>query len=464
LPFTDLSEKKDQDWFCDGIAEEILNALAQLPGLRVAARASAFSLRGKSDDLRAIGEKLDVTTVLEGSVRRAGDRVRITAQLSDAREGRQLWSERFDRELKDIFDVQDEIARAIVDRLKVTLTGTGRLVPEATKNIEAYELLLKGRVLVTRRGRWVADAIVCFEQAIALDPKLAEAHALLGDAYRLLGLYGVMRAKEAVPKARAAIERALAIDPSQPEALATTAILASLYEWDLDEFIRRSDIALAADPSHVRALTERAIATTVFQLMESSPEWHREVVGYLARAKAVDPLNAWVVAIECIVLMMIGRTNDAVDAGRRAIQLDENNFSAHWFYTSALATAGCEDDAMDAATTALAMSGRHPSILTIVSAIHAARGNVREAEAIRLELAQRAETGYIGEGARATASAAAGKWEEARTLLRQAIDERDPYLTFWKLYAWRPIWQDAECAAMLRATTLFSDTRRTSPN
>ena len=119
LAFTDMSAAKDQDWFCDGIAEEILNALTPLKGLRVAARTSAFSFKGKSDDLRTIGEKLNVTTVLEGSVRRAGDRVRITVQLSDVANGFQLWSERYDRELKDIFDVQDEIAKSIAERLRV---------------------------------------------------------------------------------------------------------------------------------------------------------------------------------------------------------------------------------------------------------------------------------------------------------------------------------------------------------
>src|SRR4029079_19567900 len=119
LPFADMSAAKDQDWFCDGIAEEILNALTTLKGLRVAARTSAFSFKGKSEDLRTIGEKLNVTTVLEGSVRRAGDRLRITVQLSEVANGFQLWSERYDRELKDIFDVQDEIAKAIVDRLRV---------------------------------------------------------------------------------------------------------------------------------------------------------------------------------------------------------------------------------------------------------------------------------------------------------------------------------------------------------
>src|SRR5439155_1915524 len=123
LAFTDMSAAKDQDWFCDGIAEEILNALTPLSGLRVAARTSAFSFKGKSDDLRTIGEKLNVTTVLEGSLRRAGDRVRITVQLSDVADGFQLWSERYDRELKDIFDVQDEIAKAIAERLRVTLGG-----------------------------------------------------------------------------------------------------------------------------------------------------------------------------------------------------------------------------------------------------------------------------------------------------------------------------------------------------
>ena len=154
LAFTDMSAAKDQDWFCDGIAEEILNALTPLKGLRVAARTSAFSFKGKGDDLRTIGEKLNVTTVLEGSVRRAGDRVRITVQLSDVANGFQLWSERYDRELKDIFDVQDEIAKAIAERLRVTLAGgkDDRLVEQATTNIEAYQLYLKGRALRRSAG------------------------------------------------------------------------------------------------------------------------------------------------------------------------------------------------------------------------------------------------------------------------------------------------------------------------
>lgn len=452
LPFVDLSEKKDQDWFCDGIAEELLNALATLPGLRVAARASAFSFKGKSDDLRAIGEKLNVTNVLEGSVRRAGDRVRITAQMSHAREGRQIWSERFDREIKDIFDVQEEIARAIADRLRITIAeGSSRLVQQGTTNMEAYALLLQGRAFITRRGRAILEAVPLFERAIALDPNLAEAHALLGDAYRLIGLYGLARASDAMPKARTCVERALAIDPNQAEALATHSILASVYDWNLDEMIRRSDRMLTVDPNHVRALAERAISMCCF--FSADTDWQM-VTRLIAKARTIDPLNAWLVAMDGFVCMLMGRAQ-AIAHTERAIELDGNNFTAHWIHTAALAEFGREDESLAASIPALAMSGRHTMILTHVAAIHSARGDLGAVEAIRAELRERAETAFIGYAARAVVAAAAEQWDEARELLGKGIAERDPYVPFWKMYAWRPVWKDERCAEMIRATSLF---------
>jgi len=172
LPFADVSPGKDQDYFSDGIAEEILDNLAQVEGLRVIGRTSSFSFKGKSDDLRTIGEKLNVMTVLAGSVRRVGDRVRITAQLNDVQNGYQLWSERYDRELKDIFDIQDEIAKSIAERLRVTLAGIkdNRLVAQATTNMEAYQLCLKGRALLDRRGASVPASLDLLRRAVEFDP------------------------------------------------------------------------------------------------------------------------------------------------------------------------------------------------------------------------------------------------------------------------------------------------------
>jgi serine/threonine-protein kinase len=188
LPFKNLSTDPDSEFFSDGLAEEILNALAQIDGLRVAARTSSFSFKGKSADLAEIGTKLRVGTVLEGSVRRAGNRIRVTAQLVDVAQGFQLWSERYDRELADIFDVQDEIARAIAGKLKVTLAAGGpRLVKPATSSLPAYELYLRGRALLLKRGRHVVEGTECLKRAVELDPEFAQAWAGLADTFTVRG-------------------------------------------------------------------------------------------------------------------------------------------------------------------------------------------------------------------------------------------------------------------------------------
>lgn len=457
LPFTDLSEKKDQDWFCDGIAEEILNALAPLPGLRVAARASAFSFRGGIEDLRAIGDKLQVKTVLEGSVRRSGDRVRITAQLSDALKGQVMWSQRFDREMKDIFDVQDEIARAIVERLRVSLGGeSDRLVQKRTSNLEAYELLLRGRTLLTRRGRAVLDAIPLFERAITLDAHLAEAHALLGDSYRLLGLYGFAAASEVMPRAQAGVEQALAIDPDQPEALATLANIAAINDWDLGEHRRRFVRVLEVDPLHVRAHAEHSLVLAALGLPEDN--WLEESLSHIRTARSLDPLNAWVMAIEAGVLAVTNSTERAVERAKTAVELDPNNFTARWLLTWAFAEANRPDDALSACEAALAMSGRNPIILATMASIYMDQGEAAKIAAIWAELSQRSETSFVACGVRANVAAAAGRWDEARELLTMAIAQRDPWATFWKTWPWRPVWKDEQCAAMLKATPLFQRT------
>jgi TolB-like protein/tRNA A-37 threonylcarbamoyl transferase component Bud32 len=215
LPFANLSPDPEQEYFCDGMTEELITALGAIEGLRVAAKTSTFHLKGKDLEIRTIGERLNVETLLEGSVRKAGNRLRVTAQLVNVSDGYHLWSERYDRQLDDVFAVQDQIAHAIVEKLKVKLVGPkgAPLVKRASSNLEAYQLYLKGRYYFARRykGR-LEQAVDCFSRAIELDPESAPALAGLADALSVAGFYGLSRPLEVLPKARAAAERAVALD------------------------------------------------------------------------------------------------------------------------------------------------------------------------------------------------------------------------------------------------------------
>jgi adenylate cyclase len=215
LPFVDMSPEHDQEYFSDGISEELINALTKLEGLRVAARTSAFAFKGANQSIQTIGEKLKVETVLEGSVRKAGNRLRITAQLVNVSDGYHLWSEQYDRELDDVFAVQSDISRNIVDVLKVKLVGEEGppAITLPSGDPRAYELYLKGRYQWNKRtGAGLKKAIEYFERAIEGDPNNAPAYAGLADSYAILGIYGAIPPNVAMPKAREAALKALEID------------------------------------------------------------------------------------------------------------------------------------------------------------------------------------------------------------------------------------------------------------
>ena len=337
LAFTDMSAAKDQDWFCDGIAEEILNALTPLKGLRVAARTSAFSFKGKGDDLRTIGEKLNVTTVLEGSVRRAGDRVRITVQLSDVANGFQLWSERYDRELKDIFDVQDEIAKAIAERLRVSLAGgkDDRLVEQATKNIEAYQLYLRGRALVDRRGASVPPGLVLLRAAIELDPGYALAWAGVADALTVLAYSGAARGSESKTQAMAAAKRSIELDPKSAVCHTAFACASLLYENNRAMANQAFERALELSPSYAMGRCWYAN----FYLNWARGDFEQGIAE-ARRALDSDPLSAYVTMTLGVCLFTAGQLDEAIDTCRRAIQLDPESFVSRWALGIALGMAG----------------------------------------------------------------------------------------------------------------------------
>ena len=246
LPFADMSGDKENEYFSDGLAEEIINKLTQVAGLKVIARTSAFAFKGKQQDIRTIAEALGVGSVLEGSVRRAGSRVRVIAQLIAAADGSHLWSERYDREMADIFAIQDEIAQAITSALQVQLSG---ISSQYTPRLPAYEAYLKARyceAAFTRES--LARSRDFFERAIALDPGFEPAHSGLAISILSSVLPGLLPAREATPLAQAAARKALELDPASPEAHAALGFIAAVYELDWKEAERRFRQAISREP------------------------------------------------------------------------------------------------------------------------------------------------------------------------------------------------------------------------
>ena len=318
LPFVDMSSAKDQDYFGEGLAEELIHALARVQGLRIVARTSAFALKGMKLDVREIGKMLGVRAVLEGSVRKAGSRLRVTAQLIDALTGMHLWSERFDREERDVFDIQDEISLAIVEHLKLMLLSgkSEGLRKKPTSNTEAYNFYLKGLYFVSRPNREAfGNALGSFRQALELDPDFAQAHAGVAMVFASMGAINLAPQNEVFPKAKAAAERALALDPES--ALAHAISAAVHYYFDLDW--------AAAEKSFRRALElnpSESIARGQYAWLLVSLKKFDEAMIEIKRALAIDPLMpilyAWSVGIHGAA----GRTDEALEDFSRLKQID----------------------------------------------------------------------------------------------------------------------------------------------
>jgi TolB-like protein/Flp pilus assembly protein TadD len=423
LPFADLSADRDQAWFCDGIAEEILNALTQLPGLHVAARTSAFSFRDRPDDLRAIADNLGVASVQQGSVRRVGARVRITVQLVDARTGFQHWSDRYDRGLEDIFEVQDDIARAVAGRLKVTLDVTpgSRLVTAQTASIEAYELYLKGRALLLRRGASILPALDQFRRAVELDADYAPAWAGIAETYVVCGYFGLTPGDEVRRQGLAAAKRALALDPQSADGYTALGGLLWICANDRTGSGEAFEQALALNPAHVQARCWYALF-----YKQSALGRLAEGVEETRKALAIDPLSAYASTILAVALICAGQPDDGVEAARKAVTLDPLSFVAHWALGMGLLFAGRLDEAESVLEEAAAMSGRHHFAIVTLAMRHARNGTPDRARALHAELVARAATGFIPATQLILSADAAGDREEALAYARKALDDREP--------------------------------------
>ena len=316
LPFVNMSGDKEQEYFSDGLAEEIINALTKIPGLLVIARTSAFAFKGKDQDITKIAEALRVSNILEGSVRKSGNRIRITAQLIDASSGGHLWSERYDRELTDIFEIQDEIAAAIVSILQIKLST--KLIPRHYEpNLAAHEAYLKARHLF---GRFNPESIIqtraFLEKAISLDPQYALAHCGLADLYLFLGI-GNLPAHETMPIIREEAQKALSIDPLLPEAYALLGTVACKYDYDYKEAGRQFRLAMDHEtvPPLVRQWYAYFYLLPIGRIEECIQQHEQGIKG--------DPLNIIGRSTFTVSLLAAGRIEDAHTEAMKVLEIDE---------------------------------------------------------------------------------------------------------------------------------------------
>jgi serine/threonine-protein kinase len=391
LPFRDLSAQRDQEYFCDGLAEELILALGRVEGMRVVSRSAAFRYRDSSAGLREIGNALGASAVLEGSVRKAGNRVRVVVNLANPADDCSVWSGRYDRALDDIFEIQDEIAAAISEELSASLALPRALrAPRAEhRNIRAYELYLQGRYLWNKRTEEdLRQSIERFRQALAEDPDYALAHAAMADAWVTLALYGAVRPLDALPAARDAADRALALEPKQSEALTSRACVRAIFERDWEAATREFEAAIALNPRYAQA--HQWFAMNCLLPLGDFARAREE----LKCAAKLEPVSFAIAASLGILDFYQGEYDDAIRRLRAVLELDERFYLAHYFLGQTYCAKGLNEDAVHELEIAFQSSGSSESLSSLGYA-QAVGGDRRSAAAALGQLLERAAVRYV---------------------------------------------------------------------
>ncbi len=390
LPFANHSLEADNQYFSDGLSEDLISALAKLPELHVASRTSAFRFRGREDDIREIGHQLNVEAVLEGSVRRAGNRLRITAQLVNVADGFHLWSERYDREAADVFDIQDEITSAIVKTLEPTLAGKPRIYGRRhSPNIQAYELYLRGRSLWEQRMEsTMRSAVECFRTAIGLDPAYALAHAGLADCYALLSIWGYLRHADGRAKAKPAIDNAIKSDSSLPEVHFSRGLHECAFAALGGHSEKHFRTALQIEP---RNSTVQAFASINFGVLGRSEEAAKSA----ARAVQLDPLSAPVYGAAALAMHACRRFDEAIAYANRALELHQNLVTGLWPLALSLCGSRRFKQSIEVTERLVSITRRPPVFLSLLGLAYARAHQTERAQEILKELHARSATEFI---------------------------------------------------------------------
>ena len=391
LPFQDMSPQKDQEYFCEGISEEIINALTRIESLKVIARTSAFAFKGNAMDIREIGKILNVEHVLEGSIRKDGNQLRITAQLIKVEDGSHLWSEAYNRELKDIFTIQEEISLSIVKNLNLKLIGEekGKLLKRPTEDTEAFQYYLKGLYCfqqMTSEGNQLAQEN--YTKAITKDPKFALAYATLGSNYHFAGTIGLLPPALVWQKSIELTHKALEIDNTIPVAYCSLALIGAFTNSDWEGAKKGFMIALELSPSYGWGHYLYSFYLRLTNRLD-------EAIAESISALDYDPYNIYISSQVGVTYLMAGLVDQAIEKQEWTIGIYPNSFMAHMNLGDALLTKSLPEEAIQSYEKAVQLSGKNPMTITGLACAYHAFGKKEEAKTLIQDLKQRMEKEYV---------------------------------------------------------------------
>jgi serine/threonine protein kinase/tetratricopeptide (TPR) repeat protein len=438
LPFVDMSPQKDQDFFCDGVTEEIINALTSVKGLKVVSRTSAFQFQGQAYDIREIGRQLGVQTVLEGSVRKAGSRLRITVQHINVSDGYHLWSQRYDREMEDVFAIQDEIAQAVVDQLRHKMEAEQpHAVPrKQTDNVEAYQCYLQGRYFLNQRtDDTLRKSLDCFRTAASKDRDYALAFAGLAEANILLAAGGYLEEPQAetLAKARDAAERALELDESCTEAHVSMGLVRFRADWDFQGAEREFLRALEINEGYASAHHHYAMLLSIVMRLD-------EAVAQIERARELDPLSLIISTAVARIYYFARRYEDSMAQGERTIALDPEFANAYFDLSISYAQQGKFEKAEATVSKLAGLTENRGRALIFQCRVEAEKGNREKALGYYAELQELSKTQRVVAYVWAILDVGLHEFDRAVTWLEQAYEERDPPLLYIQCeHLWDPL-------------------------
>jgi TolB-like protein/Tfp pilus assembly protein PilF len=424
LPFVNLSADKEQEYFCDGMSEEIINALTHVAGLHVVARTSAFAFKGKQADIREIGKKLNVETILEGSIRKAGKRVRITAQLVNIADGYHLWSEKYDRDMEDIFAVQDEIGLAVADKLKVELLGEQKtaILVRHTLDLEAYNLYLKGIYFLRM---YTADgfkkAIDYFERALEKDPEYALAYYGLTEVFYVTTYFGNIAPNKAYPRAKVYVNKALGIDDTLGEAHAALGLIYAYYDWNWKLAESELKQALQLNPSS-------AMVRMSHSWFLSLTQRHDEAIIEARRAQKLDPLSNIVNTHVGLACIWGSQYDDAIEELQMTLTMNPSLHLAHYYLGLAYRAKSMNQEAIAEFEKAVELGAGTPWPAMILATTYFDSGKKAQGKKLFESLKRRSKHDYVPPMGFFYIHLARGELDQASFWLEQACIQHDSFL------------------------------------